>query len=195
MKLIIITTPHFWEGEAEAVEMLFHEGLESLHLRKPQASEEEMRCFLCSIPLEYHARIVTHEHFNLLNDFKLKGVHLNGRQPQIPAGWKGHVSRSCHSLEEVAIHKSCCQYVFLSPIYDSISKTGYRAAFQPDTLKEAARCVIIDTQVIALGGISAARLPEVKAMGFGGAALLGDVWQHTGQELAEYFNFLEQQAL
>ena len=28
MKLIIITTPHFWEGEAEAVEMLFHEGLE-----------------------------------------------------------------------------------------------------------------------------------------------------------------------
>ena len=29
---------------------------------------------------------------------------------------------------------------------------------------------------VALGGVTAARLPEVAAMGFGGAAVLGGVW-------------------
>ena len=35
MKLIVITTPQFFEGEAEAVTSLFQNGLEMLHLRKP----------------------------------------------------------------------------------------------------------------------------------------------------------------
>lgn len=42
MKLIVITTPQFIEGEAEAVTSLFQNGLEMLHLRKPGASAEEM---------------------------------------------------------------------------------------------------------------------------------------------------------
>ena len=39
MKLIVITTPQFFEGEAEAVTSLFQNGLEMLHLRKPGAGE------------------------------------------------------------------------------------------------------------------------------------------------------------
>lgn len=35
MKLIVITTPQFFEGEAAAVTSLFQNGLEILHLRKP----------------------------------------------------------------------------------------------------------------------------------------------------------------
>ena len=38
MKLIVITTPQFFEGEAAAVTSLFQNGLEILHLRKPGAS-------------------------------------------------------------------------------------------------------------------------------------------------------------
>ena len=30
--------------------------------------------------------------------------------------------------------------------------------------------------MIALGGISEAKLAEIKSLGFGGAALLGDIW-------------------
>ena len=125
MKLIVITTPQFFEGEAAAVTSLFQNGLEILHLRKPGASAEEMGNFLLQLPMEYMPRIVTHEQFQLASVFGLKGIHLNGRNPQIPSGYKGHVSRSCHSLEEVLKHKSDCNYVFLSPIYDSISKEGY----------------------------------------------------------------------
>ena len=177
MKLIVITTPQFFEGEAAAVTSLFQNGLEILHLRKPGASAEEMEYFLRQLPMEYMPRIVTHEQFQLASVFGLKGIHLNGRNPQIPFGYKGHISCSCHSLEEVLKHKSDCSYVFLSPIYDSISKEGYSSAYSCDTLKKAQQAGIIDSNVMALGGISLEHLPEIAALGFGGAVLLGDVWQ------------------
>ena len=57
MKLIVITTPQFFEGEAEAVTSLFQNGLEILHLRKPGASAEEMGNFLQQLPMEYMPRM------------------------------------------------------------------------------------------------------------------------------------------
>ena len=59
MKLIVITTPQFFEGEAEAVTSLFQNGLEMLHLRKPGASAEEMGNFLQQLPMGIYA---THCH-------------------------------------------------------------------------------------------------------------------------------------
>ena len=91
-------------------------------------------------------------------------------------GYRGTVSRSCHSLEEVATHRTATDYLFLSPVFDSISKQGYRSAFPPAALREAAAAGIIDEKVLALGGVSEANLPEVRDYGFGGAALLGDIW-------------------
>ena len=129
MKLITITQPAFFEGEAEAITSLFDAGLEILHLRKPGASYEDMEQLLNRLPPEYLKRIVTHEHFQLASFRNLKGIHLNGRNPTAPAGFTGHISRSCHSLEEVAKYKATCDYVFLSPIYDSISKEGYPSAY------------------------------------------------------------------
>ena len=67
-------------------------------------------------------------------------------------------------------------YVFLSPIFDSISKVGYHAAFAPDLLNRAAEEKIIDRKVIALGGINAENIELVKQWNFGGVALLGDIW-------------------
>ncbi len=52
MKLIVITTPQFFEGEAAAVTSLFQNGLEILHLRKPGASAEEMEYFQRQMPKE-----------------------------------------------------------------------------------------------------------------------------------------------
>ena len=102
MKLIVITQPEFFEDEAAAITSLFDAGLEILHLRKPGASYEDMDKLLRRLPAEYMERIVTHDHFGLASERNLKGVHLNRRNPAVPAGFTGHVSRSCHSLEEVA---------------------------------------------------------------------------------------------
>ncbi len=65
----------------------------------------------------------------------------------------------------------------LSPIFDSISKQGYRAAFTSAQLEEARRRGIIDKRVMALGGVTFDRVKEVLEMGFGGAMILGDAWR------------------
>lgn len=115
MKLITITVPDFFEGEADAITSLFDAGLEILHLRKPGASYEEMENLLFRLPAGYLERIVVHDHFQLASSWKLKGIHLNGRNPIAPEGFIGHISRSCHSLAEVTKYKSACDYVFLAP--------------------------------------------------------------------------------
>lgn len=194
MKLIVITTPHFFEGEVAALTSLFRNGLEILHLRKPDASAEETERFLRQLPEEYMSRIVTHEQFQLVSALGLKGIHLNKRNPQIPAGYTGHVSRSCHSLEEVQRHKAECDYVFLSPIYDSISKEGYSSAYSRVTLRDARQAGIIDSKVIALGGINLQHLPEIASLGFGGAALLGDIWQQKEENFIPRFLELKKRA-
>lgn len=192
MKLIVITTPQFFEGEAAAITSLFRAGLEILHLRKPGASATDIERLLCQLPPAYLKRIVTHEHFPLAPAFGLKGVHLNVRNPQVPAGYAGHISCSCHSFAEVVQRKHHCHYVFLSPIYNSISKEGYSSAFSCKELQQARQAGILDSKVIALGGITRNLLPEIASLGFGGAALLGDIWQHKASSLIPHFLSLRQ---
>lgn len=177
MKTIVITTPDYWKGELQAICRLFDEGLEILHVRKPASTAEAYKAFLQSIPSAYHSRIVLHEYFELADELHLKGIHLNRRHPQAPDGYAGSVSRSCHSLDEIKRYKDSCEYLFLSPIFDSISKQGYESAFTPDMLAQAARQGIVDRKVIALGGVTRACLPQLEQLGFGGAALLGDAWK------------------
>ena len=88
------------------------------------------------------------------------------------------MSRSCHSLEEVSAHKPASDYVFLSPVFDSISKAGYSSAFAPDELQAAGKEGLIDKRVIGLGGIDESNIRRIKELGFGGAAILGGLWKH-----------------
>ena len=67
-------------------------------------------------------------------------------------------------------------YVFMSPIYDSISKVNYYSTYTAEELRDAQRTKIIDSKVMALGGINTGNLLEIKDFGFGGAAILGDLW-------------------
>ena len=87
-----------------------------------------------------------------------------------------HISHSCHSLEEVKEMKRKCDYVFLSPVFDSISKMNYNANYTPEEIKKAHKAGIIDKKVIALGGIDEDNIKQVKNYGFGGAAILGALW-------------------
>lgn len=195
MKLIVITRPDFFDGEAEAITALLDAGLEILHLRKPDAQAPEVEHLLQALPPRYLCRIVLHEHFELAVRYGLRGIHLNRRHPQPPTGYQGKISRSCHSLAEVVQGKDTCDYVFLSPVFDSISKAGYRAAFSRDELLDAATQGIIDDKVIALGGVDAGHVRTVRDMGFGGAAVLGDVWQHKGEAFVQNFLRLRREAM
>ena len=177
MEWIVITSPGFLQGEADFIDRLFNHGLDRLHLRKPGADIGECRRLLDGISREWLPRIVVHDNFGLCREYGLGGVHLNGRNPMAPPNHEGSVSRSCHSLEEISRYKGECDYLTLSPIFNSISKQGYMAAFEPEQLAAARDSGLIDSRVMALGGVTLENIPRVKELGFGGVAILGDVWQ------------------
>ena len=84
MKLIVVTTPTFFVEEDKIITALFEEGLDVLHLRKPETPAMYSERLLTLIPDKYHRRIVTHEHFYLKEEFNLMGIHLNARNPKEP---------------------------------------------------------------------------------------------------------------
>ena len=186
--VIVITLPTFIDKEADAIVALFEQrGIDYLHLRKPQAEEREVEELLQQIPREYYPRIVLHDFHALAERYELGGIHLTSRHPEPPQTWQGRISTSCHNIDELARRKQegivvngirrPFAYLSLSPIFDSISKQGYCAAFTPAQLTEARERGFIDQNVLALGGVTFTRLEEVKSMGFGGAMILGDAWR------------------
>lgn len=183
MKFIVITPPEFVDNEAERICRLFGLGVDLLHLRKPYATERACADLLRRIPPEHRQRIVVHDHFRLSGRFGLRGIHLNRRHPAAPPSFMGTVSCSCHSLDEAAERKAAVDYVFLSPVFDSISKHGYRSAYTRGQMESAAGQGIIDGRVIALGGVTLEHIPLLRSWHFGGAAFLGDVWNRPAQEM------------
>ena len=177
MKIVVISSERIFPGEGEILNMLFSEGLEVLHLRKPGTEENELRQLISETDPQYRNRIVLHDYFNLVGEFGLKGIHLNKRNPRPPEGYNGHISCSCHSLSELVCTKGQYDYVFLSPVFDSISKRGYGSAFDRAELIDAHKNGIINDKVYALGGVNVDNIPDAARMGFGGVAILGALWQ------------------
>ena len=161
-QLILITKPTFFVAENTAIKKyLERPDIDFIHIRKPNAN-----------------RLVLHDYHELAQQYHLHGVHLNSRNPEPPQGWQGAVSISCHSIDELAERrKEPFAYMSLSPIFDSISKQGYRATFTTEELLKAHEQGIIDERVMALGGVTFDKISEIKQMGFGGAMILGDAWK------------------
>ena len=183
--IIVITRPDFFADEAERIVGLFDRGnVDLVHIRKPldgmsgRENLRDMENLIRALPTGLYDRFVVHDNFELAVRYGLRGVHLNRRNPQAPDGWKGTVSISCHSLAELTeCRKHDYTYMSLSPIFDSISKQGYRSAFTREQLEVARDEGIIDTRVMALGGVTFERVSEVERMGFGGSMILGDAWR------------------
>ncbi len=175
---IVITLPYFIADEAECIASFIRSGqADIVHIRKPQASRDDVETLLHNIPAELHCRLTLHNHFDLAITYNLHGVHTNSRNLLTPECFKGSVSHSCHSLDEVARLKHKYDFVSLSPIFDSISKLGYMSAFTPESIIQAVASGVIDNKVFALGGVTFNLLPKVREMGFGGAMILGDAWK------------------
>lgn len=171
MRKIVITYPDFFDGEAEMLsDLLRSDDTWRVHIRKPGHSVDEVRSLIDKLPDEFRTKISIHNLPQLAVDCGLGGVHLNSRCTDVPQGWQGMVSRSLHSSEEIGA--SDYDYAFLGPVFPSISKRGYRP-----TLSHEEMSASVDERIFALGGVTEERLGEVEAMGFGGAAFLGNVWR------------------
>lgn len=171
MKKIAITPEKDSANEIQFICRILSEGFDYVHIRKPNSLLREVRNLIESIPQEFHSRLKLHGHFELINEFNIGGLHLNRRCPAPPANCTLTLSRSCHSIEELAETPERYEYIFLSPVFDSISKPGYKAAFNDKELTNELRKY--PGKVVALGGITGENMNRVKEYGFAGSAFLG----------------------
>lgn len=176
MKLIIMTSPTYFVEEDKILETLFEEGMEMLHLNKPDSSPVYAERLLSLLPEEYHKKIVVHDNYYLKNEYGLAGIHLDEADAEAPQGYKGKISRTCRSLEELKSAKKQSKYVFLRDVFDSISDANGKASFSYDQLKDASHRGLIDKHVYALGGVRLENIKVLKELGFGGAVICNDLW-------------------
>ena len=187
MKIILISSSEVSSTkEIEIIKNLFDAGLETFHLRRPSYDLGRMQQHLMSIPQEYHNRIVLHSHLKLAKKFNLKGIHLTSKIRKSKFQfWKIRkfilakkpyltVSTSFHNLSHLDDYDPVFKYVFLSPIFDSISKKDYQSGFNEFTLKKGIERT--KYSVLALGGVELKNIDKVKEYGFSGVALVGAIW-------------------
>lgn len=172
-KLVLISRPDNLMCEHDTIAELFDQGLDHFHVRKPDLTERELFVYLSKFPRRLRDKVILHGNAELARQFDVAGLHL-------PVGkefgdWSGKRSRSLHSIEELENINEKLDYVFLSPIFDAISKPDYKAAFdEPELAKILSKKR--DFDVVALGGITAETAEKSFELGFDGVASLGFVW-------------------
>jgi len=178
--LIVISPEKNLNLEIDVLIQLFELGLDYFHLRKPGFNKEQLSEYLDKIPKKYQKRIIIHSHYDLLKDYKLYGIHFTGKTVSSIGdyeGYEGHKSVSCHSFEEILAYADEMDYLFLSPVFDSISKQDYKSSFDADQVNEFMNESELYTGIIALGGIQLNTVEPAFQMGFDGIAVLGAIWQ------------------
>lgn len=176
MRIIAITSPKMGDEDLYLIQCLLKKGIDMIHLRKPEADIHECRKLLGELTKEQRANIIIHDYPELYEEFSLKGIHINKNVTNLPIGYNGFRTRSCHSFEEIKRYKNEYDYLFLSPIFDSISKMGYKSGFSKDELLKASTDGVIDEKVIALGGVTFEMIPYLKELNFGGVAMVGALY-------------------
>jgi thiamine-phosphate pyrophosphorylase len=193
MKIIVCSVPKILTDEQSLVQELINSGLSSFHLRKPSYSKEELRDWLTLLNDNERQKVVIHSHWSLSEEFTLKGLHfgatmLKQMSNEELKNWMTFakekqltLSSSVHHQEEINELPIGFDYVWLSPVFESISKQGYRAAHS-DTQFDAWVKELQEqkqTQVYALGGIEAKHMQELSQRGFDGAVVLGSIWSNV----------------
>lgn len=180
--MIVITNPIPIANEISTIHSLFENGLELLHVRKPDFSEAEMKGFLSEIKSDYRQQLVLHNHHQLASAFGINRIHLTQNirkeiclETLYLYNEQGvRLSTSTHDIESFNDLRIFFEYGFLSPVFPSISKMNYRS--ETDLLESIKSRTNFSTQLVALGGISSENVSKTIEAGFDNIALLGTIW-------------------
>jgi thiamine-phosphate pyrophosphorylase len=201
VQLIVITPDKPVANEYAIVNELFRCGLNRLHLRKPSFDQDGYINYINNVNSDFRSRIVISGCFELYHRLKLGGVHLNSHLRDSPSVWNivsdiptNAISTSFHSWTEITENTFPYNYVFISPVFNSISKFGYNAVIDLTAVIEARGACMAERNycpaIIGLGGVGINELPILKKTGFDGAAMLGSIWQ-AKDPVAEMTKVLE----
>jgi len=178
--LIVLTPPDTaFATEIDVVHQLFDAGLEVLHLRKTGMNRQDYAAYIRLLDPAYHCRIALHQYHELAAEYGIDRLHFseqhlagvqNGAEQHEESGIT--LSTSLHLTAMPAQLPQRAAYAFVSPVFDSISKPGYKAAAAVALpAKQKRNC-----KLVALGGINAQNCMDERLRDFDGIALLGGLW-------------------
>lgn len=214
MRISLVSSFYDIPNEIHVLNLLFCNGLEVFHLRKDLEckhlggketyTEEKIRNYIENIHECFRNRVIIHSHFHLIKEYGLKGAHftkkysyeeyLKDEKLDAKDNPLKYVGFSVHSTDEVLQNTTLYDYLFLSPIFDSISNIGYSSKFNLTKLKKFIETEKIDSEIIALGGMNTTKIAKVKELGFNGLSLLGYIWSEfdEDQDIAAAVNRFKQ---
>ena len=165
---------------------MFAAGLRRFHLRKPGWGDADFEAYLNKIPRNWRPKVIVHQCHRAVEKYHLGGWHSKDREDQLKSipllrqsvPFPTTLSRSIHHLDDLYGDLTSWDYVFLSPVYRSITKADYGPRWERTELEAAIRrCKELSAaKVYALGGVEPANIPDCALMGFDGVALLGAIW-------------------
>jgi len=186
MKLILISPSDKKDFELAVLLSLFENGLQTYHLRKTKFSIRELKNFIEEIPKKYHRRMVIHTHHKLAMKFNLKGVYISRSHKKrklrtaLRMRWfklrkrQLQVSATFRSIEDILDQSPKYDYVFLSPVFDSLSGS-FQAGFTQHDLKHILKSTKF--KVFARGGSSVDTIEKAHELGFAGVAMHSSIWK------------------
>jgi thiamine-phosphate pyrophosphorylase len=189
--LVVISSPTAVANEAAIINGLFDEGLEILHLRRPDITIEEMRSLLQKIKPQYYHQVSLHQHHEAADDFGITRLHytevyrgITNDKALLRLKEKSYVlSTSIHRLDEYIALSASYEYTFFGPVFDSISKAGYVSQLSDDFVFPVAPG---RPKVIAIGGIDASNIGKAMDMNFSGVAALGSIWSKPDEGIMQF---------
>lgn len=125
---LVLFTPNDGSWDTKQVRRLFDAGLGRLHVQvRKDWDRRHYEQFLRAIPETFWPRIVLGEEPELVEANKLGGFQMHPGE-RIPRGWpkQATVSAKCHDYDELRSTDKACGYVFLTPIFESVSKKDHR---------------------------------------------------------------------
>ncbi len=179
MELIVISSPTALKKEASLINELFDAGLTIFHLRKPNSTGLEIANILKDIKPDYFSRISLHQHHQLAGNYPIQRLHFTEVERLKLSVLKLEELKSKGLVLSTSVHfqvdyedlNDHFEYSFVGPIFDSISKSEYKASEEKFTSVKNKH-----TKRIALGGICKENIQEIAAMNFDGVAILGTIW-------------------
>ena len=180
-------------GVVDAVARAARAGVDLIQVREPGLDDRHLLALTRQIrdaTADTSARILINDRVDVALAADVGGVHLPGRavaaarvRAMVPDDFL--VGRSVHSEEEAAAveRDGGCDYLIFGAVYESESKPSGHVPAGVDALKRV--CERVTLPVLAIGGITWARVADIAKSGAAGIAAIG-LFAHTDEaELRE----------
>jgi thiamine-phosphate pyrophosphorylase len=180
-RLFLVTDRHQTNGRplVPLLQRVLAAGVSAIQLRERDLSAKE----LVTLAREVQAAMAARRSQLLINDridvaLALEGVGVHLRSNSLPVsiarqllGAQRLLGISVHAVEEaVQVESQGVDYIVLGPIYETPTKQMFGPPLGIQTLEKACRLVRIP--IIGIGGVTAARVREMRCAGAFGVAVI-----------------------